>query len=167
MEYKCDDRVVYGINGVCRIVGIENLEFNKKTAEYYILESSSLTRITFYVPTQNPTAVAKMRKTHSVKEMNIILDSAEVRADGWIADEAVRKVQYKALIARGQLAELISMNRALNYHKQHQIAAGKKNLQSDEQYMKDAEWLINSEVSYVFDIPIKEVGEYICGKLGE
>lgn len=52
-------------------------------------------------------------------------------------------------------------------HKQEQLAAGKKFHQCDENFMKDAERVIRSEVSCILGIPQDQVGEYIRKKLGE
>ena len=167
MKYKCDDMVVYGIHGVCRIAGIESRIIDRNTVEYYVLEPSKQPGATYYVPTQNPVAVAKMRKMLTARELNKLLKSSEVKADSWIANETMRKEHYKALISRADCAELISMIRTLYFHKQKQLAAGKKVHLCDETFIRDAERVIRSEVSCILGIPQEDVGEYIRKKLGE
>jgi len=167
MNYKCEDMVVYGIHGVCRIAGIETRVVDRRSVEYYVLEPVKQSDAKFYVPTQNPAAVAKMRKMLTAREFDKLLKSSEVKADSWIANETMRKEQYKILIARADCAELISMIRALYFHKQKQIAAGKKFHQCDENFMRDAERVIRSEVSCILGISQDQVGEYIRNKLGE
>lgn len=167
MNYQCEDMVVYGIHGVCRITGIEKRIVDRKPIEYYVLEPIKQTDAKFYIPTQNPLAVAKMRKTLTAKDLNEMLESAEVKTDCWIANEIMRKEQYKTVIVRADCVELISMIRSLYLHKQEQLAAGKKFHQCDENFLRDAERVISSEVSCILGIPQDKVGEYIRKKLGE
>jgi len=167
MTYKCDDLVVYGFHGVCRIVGIETRVIDRKAVEYYVLEPTKQADAKFYVPTQNPAAVAKLRRTLTKKELDAILKSSETKAESWIANEAMRKDHYKTAIARADCGELISMIRSLYTHKKEQLAAGKKFHQCDENFMRDAERVIRSEVSCILDIPQDQVGEYIRKKLGD
>jgi len=159
--------VVYGIHGVCRITGIETRVVDRKSIAYYVLEPIKRSDAKFYVPTKNPAAVAKMRKMLTSRELDKLLKSSEVKVDSWIANETVRKEQYKMLIARADCAELISMIRTLYFHKQKQLAAGKKFHQCDENFMRDAERVIRLEISCILDIPQENVGEYIRKKLGE
>ena len=99
MNYKCEDMVVYGIHGVCRIAGIETRVVDRRSVEYYVLEPVKQSDAKFYVPTQNPAAVAKMRKMLTAREFDKLLKSSEVKADSWIANETMRKEQE--LICKG------------------------------------------------------------------
>lgn len=162
---QCGDMVVYGIHGVCRIVNVECRVVDRKAVEYFVLEPSNQPDAKFYIPTGNPAAVAKLRKLLTADALEALLDSEEVKADGWIANESVRKEKYRELISRADCAELIRMIRALYVHKQEQLAAGKKFHQCDENFLKDAERLISAEVSYVLDMPLNQVGEYIRSRI--
>lgn len=94
-----------------------------------------------------------------------MLESEEVKADSWIPNEAVRKEKYREILSRADCMELIRMIRALYIHKQDQLAAGKKFHQCDENFMRDAERLIRSELVEVLDIPKEQIGEYIRSKV--
>lgn len=165
MIVRCGDRVVYGIHGVCRVVDVESRVIDRKTVEYYVLEPAGQEDAKFYVPTRNPAAVAKMRKVLTKEEINQMLESEEVKADSWIPNEAVRKEKYREILSRADCMELIRMIRALYIHKQDQLAAGKKFHQCDENFMRDAERLIRSELVEVLDIPKEQIGEYIRSKV--
>jgi len=162
---QCGDLVVYGIHGVCRIVNVESCAVNRKNVEYFVLQPNGQPDAKFYVPTSNPAAVAKLRKLLTKAELDALLNSKEVRADGWIPDESVRKEKYRELISRADCAELIRMIRALYAHKQEQLAAGKKFHQCDENFLKDAQRLICAEVSQILGIPQEQVGEYIRSRV--
>lgn len=165
MIVRCGDRVVYGIHGVCQVVDIESRMIDRKTVEYYVLQPVGQGDAKFYVPTQNPAAVAKMRKVLTKAEINQMLESEEVKADSWIPNEAIRKETYRQIISRADCVELIRMIRALYIHKQEQLAAGKKFHQCDEAFMRDAERLIRSELAEVLEIPREQVADYIRSKV--
>lgn len=165
MIVRCGDRVVYGIHGVCQVVDIESRMIDRKTVEYYVLQPVGQGDAKFYVPTQNPAAVVKMRKVLTKAEINQMLESEEVKADSWIPNEAERKEKYRQIISRADCVELIRMIRALYIHKQEQLAAGKKFHQCDEAFMRDAERLIRSELAEVLEIPQEQVADYIRSKV--
>ncbi|MBE6934752.1 MAG: CarD family transcriptional regulator [Ruminococcaceae bacterium] len=165
MKVQCGDMVVYGIHGVCRISDIESRMVDRKEVEYYVLIPQNQPDAKFYVPKHNPLAVAKMRKVMTREELVALLESPEVREDHWIPNEAQRKEKYRELISKADCADLICMLRALHVHRQEQLAAGKKFHQCDENFMKDAERVIRSEVSTVMDISPEDVGTFILSKI--
>lgn len=165
MQVQCGDMVVYGIHGVCRVADIESRMVDRKEVEYYVLIPNDQPEAKFYVPTHNPLAVAKMRKVLTREELVALLESVEVKEDSWIANEAQRKEKYRELISKADCADLIRMLRALYTHKQEQLAAGKKFHQCDENFMKDAQRVIRSEVSVVMGIPPETVDAFIQSKI--
>lgn len=165
MQVKCGDMVVYGIHGVCRVAYIENRMVDRKEVEYYVLIPNDQPDAKFYVPMHNPLAVAKMRKVLTREELAALLESGKVKEDSWIPNENLRKEKYRELISKADCADLIRMLRALHAHKQEQQAAGKKFHQCDENFMRDAERVIRSEVSAVMDIPPETVGTFIRSKI--
>lgn len=167
MVFQIGEMVVYGIHGACRILGIEKRTVDRKIVEYYVLSPIHQEDSRFYVPMHNPAAVGKIRKVLTCEELTDLLQSQQIKEDSWIPNENLRKDKYRSLIAHADCAELIRMIRALHFHKQEQQASGKKLHQCDENFMKDAERVIRSEVSAVMDIPPEQVGEFIRSKIKE
>lgn len=165
MDFQRGDQVVYGIHGVCRVVDIEKKTVDRKTVEYYVLQPSNQTEATYYVPVHNEAAVAKMRKMLTARQLDALLDSDQILEDCWINEENLRKDRYRKLIARADCAELIGMIRSLHLHRQRQLEAGKKFHICDENFLKDAQRLIASEVSQILDIPPAQVEGYIRSRL--
>lgn len=161
MGFQRGDQVVYGIHGVCRIVDIEKKTVERKHVEYYVLQPCAQTDATYYVPVHNEAAVAKMRKMLTAAELNALLSSDEIQTDCWIPEENLRKERYRKLIARADCAELIGMIRQLHLHRQRQLEAGKKFHICDENFLKDAQRLIASEVSQILGIQPADVEGYI------
>ena len=61
--------VVYGIHGVCRVIGREKQLVDRKKAEYLVLEPIGQNESRFYLPTANPAAMAKLRAVLSKQEL--------------------------------------------------------------------------------------------------
>lgn len=165
MQVQCGEMVVYGIHGVCRIADTESRMVDRKMVEYFVLVPKDQPEAKFYVPMHNPLAVAKMRKVLTREELVALLETVETREDSWIPNETQRKEKYRELISKADCADLIRMLQALHIHKQEQLTAGKKFHQCDENFMKDAERVIRSEVSTVMEIPPETVGAFIQSKI--
>ena len=88
--YQQGDRVLYGIHGVCLILGTELKSVDRKKVEYYVLEPMEQPGTRYYVPTQNQTAVAKLRPVLDAETLQALLRSDAVRKDSWIPDENQR-----------------------------------------------------------------------------
>lgn len=159
--FQQGSRVVYGMHGVCTIIGIETRKVNYNAVEYYVLEPVKESADRYYVPTQNPAAVAKLRAILTKEQLDMLLSSPEVAVDAWIADENQRKQSYRELITSGDRAALLSMVKALHIHKEAQLAQGRRLHLCDENFLRDAESLLGGEFSLVLGIAPNEVGTYI------
>lgn len=165
--FQRGDQVLYGIHGVCRIVDIESKKFGSKTSEYYVLQPVEQAGSQYYVPTQNQAAVEKMRPVLTREELDAILHSADVREDAWICDENQRKQTYSRLITSGDRTALIRMVYTIHRHKKQQALAGKRLHLCDENFLRDAERLLGSEISLVLDMESGDVGKYVKNILGK
>ena len=159
--YQIGDWVVYGIHGVCHIIGVEKQLVNRKRTKYLVLEPLAQTESRFYLPMENPTAMAKLKSVMSKEELTELLSSDVVQQDVWIADENQRKQHYRELIGSGDRISLMKMVTSLYRYKAQQLAAGKKFHQSDENFLRDAEKLLSSEVALVFSLSQIEARDYL------
>ena len=158
-------QVVYGIHGVCCIIDTEIQRIDRKKVEYFVLEPREQPGARFYVPANNPNALSKLRPLLTRAELEHLLESQDTHQDCWIADENQRKLKYKELINSGDRAMLISMIRALQKHKEDQLAAGRKFHLCDDNFLRDAKKLLVSEFSMVLEVPQSEMSEYLKTKL--
>ena len=163
--YEIGQQVLYGIHGVCRIIDIESMRFGKARAKYYTLEPVEQPGARFYIPVENEAAVAKLRPLLSREELLELLHSGEVQNAPWIADENQRKLRFRELINSGDRAQLMGMIGALHRHRKAQNAAGRKFHQSDENFLHDAEKLLNAEFAQVFGLDVKEVNSFLLREL--
>ena len=163
--YEIGQQVLYGSHGVCMVTGVERMCFGKTKANYYILEPVEKTGAKFFVPVENEIAVAKLRRLLTREELLALLRSDQVRKYPWIADESQRKLRFRELINSGARAQLMGMIGALHRHKRAQLAAGRKFHQSDENFLNDAQKLLNAEFAQVFGLEPKNVNAFILKEL--
>lgn len=160
-------QVVYGIHGVCNIIGTEFRNVERKKVEYLILEPNDQPGARFFVPVHNQVALSKLRAVLQREELEELLSSEAARADCWIAAENLRKQKYRELINNADCAALISMIRLLHRHREEQLTAGRKFHLCDENFLRDAKKMLCSEISLVMEIPRAEAMSYIEKKLSE
>lgn len=159
--------VVYGIHGVCTIADVEQRVVDKKKVEYFVLTPKDQPQARYYVPTQNQVALSRLHPLLTREALEALLTSPASYADSWIPNENLRKQKYKELINGGDRAALIGMILTLYKHKENQLAAGRKFHLCDENFLRDAQKLLNSEFSVVLGISQTEVSKYIESKLTE
>lgn len=163
--YQVGEKVVYGSHGVCCVVGQEERVIDKRNVTYLALEPVGQGGSRFLVPTHNAVAMGKLRHMLQREELDVLLSSAEIRTDGWIKDENQRKQTYRELIGSGDRQKLLNMVYTLYRHKAAQSAAGKKVHLCDENFLRDAEKLLVSEISMVLDLAPEQAKEYIRSQL--
>lgn len=144
--------VIYGAHGVCHVVGREKQLVNRKRTEYLVLEPLNRNESRFYVPTANPVAMGKLKEVLSAQALKELLASDEIRQDGWIREENFRKQHYRELIGSGDRTALLKMVCTLYRYRDSQMAAGKKFHQCDDNFLRDAERLLSSEIALVLEM---------------
>ena len=165
--FQVGDKVVYGIHGVCVIVDQEERVIDRKKVTYLVLEPVGQEGSRYLVPTHNAAAMAKLKCMLSKEQLETLIQSESVQADCWIKDENQRKQAYRELISSGDREKLMQMVRTLYRHKAAQSAAGKKCHLCDENFLRDAEKLLISEISIVMCMGADETKQYIRHKLKE
>lgn len=154
-------QVVYGIHGVCNIIGTELRIVDRKNVEYLILEPNDQPGARFYVPAHNQAALSKLRPVLTREELESLLKSDAAYADCWITSENLRKQKYRELINNADCAALLAMIRVLYKHREEQLSAGRKFHLCDENFLRDAKKMLSSEISLVLTIQRPEAMSYI------
>lgn len=157
--------VLYCAHGVCRVAGTEKQLVNRKRTEYLVLEPLNQAESRFYVPTANPTAMSKLKEVLSAQELTELLHSKELQEDAWIKEENMRKQHYRELIGSGDRVALLKMICTLYRYRDERLASGKKFHQCDENFLRDAEKLLSSEIALVFEMGPDEAKEYLRTQL--
>lgn len=159
--FHLDDYVIYGIHGACRVLGREKQLVNKKRKEFLVLEPLMQSGSKYYVPAENPTAMAKLQGVLSQDELVQLLESDAVREDCWISDEGHRKQIYRELITSADRLRLMQMVASLYRYRGAQEAAGRKFHLCDDNFLRDAERLLSSEISLVMNLSADEAREFL------
>ena len=165
--YQVGDQVVYGVHGVCRILDVEIKSIDRQKVPYFVLEPMDQPGARFYIPTQKPAALAKLSHLLTREELDALLAEAFRENNAWIEDENKRKLYYRELIGSGDRKALVAMVHALHQHKQQQLLNGKKFHLCDENFLRDAEKLLISEISMVLDVEPDQAKQYVRSKLKE
>ena len=163
--FKIDETILYGNEGVCKIVDIMKRNFRGKEVEYYVLKSVDGPGITIYVPTDNQELISKMKKTLSIEEIYALIHSMPESQLEWIANDNVRKERYKGVLKNGDRQQLVQLIRTLYLHQQKLKQLGKKFHATDEKILKEAEKILYHEFAYVLNIQLEEVVPFICEQL--
>ena len=163
--FQIGDYVVYGVHGVCRVIGQEKQLVNRKRTLFMVLEPIAQSESRFYLPTENPTAMAKLKAVLTREGLEELMDSDQIRQDVWISDENHRKQHYRELITGGDRISLMQMVSSLYRYKDAQLAAGRKFHQSDDNFLRDAEKLLSSEIALVMDMSQEDARNYLRARL--
>lgn len=163
--YQMGDMVVYGSHGVCCVAGQEDRIIDKRTVTYLALEPVGQGGSRFLVPTHNAVAMSKLSHILKPEELDALLQSEGIRAAVWIRDENQRKQSYREMISGGDRQKLLAMIHTLYRHKAAQQAAGKKVHLCDENFLRDAEKLLISEIAIVLDMEPDQAKQYLRTKL--
>lgn len=163
--FQVNDTIMYGTQGICRIVEITEKEFMGTKKEYYVLKPMNDTSATLFAPVNNEKVESKMRRILTEQEIYALIESMPKEEANWIKNENERKEQYKKIIASGNHVELIKMIKALYLHKQKREADGKHLYLSDERFFKEAERILYDEFQYVLNIKREELMPLIFAKI--
>lgn len=163
--FSIGDLVVYGIHGVCKISDEEQHTVDGKNLRYLVLEPVDSVGARYLVPTHNEKALSKLRKLMTYSQLMELLHSEEVRRDSWIDDENRRKQRYRELIIGTDRVSLLQMVGSIHNHKQQIMAAGRKFHLCDENFLRDAQHLLESEFAVILDIPRSKVSEFVIQEM--
>lgn len=163
--FKVNDTIMYGTQGICKIVDIAEKDFMGTKKEYYVLKPINDASATLFAPKNNEKTATKMRRVLSEKEIYELIETMPCEEANWIENENERKEAYKRIIANGDHVELIKMIKAIYFHKEEREADGKHLYLSDERFFKEAERILYDEFQYVLKIRKDELLSFIFAKI--
>lgn len=159
--FTIGDAVIYGTQGVCKISDITKMKFANEVHEYYVLVSMTDNKSTAYVPTDNEKLVGKMKSVLSPQQVDELIDSVARYDTEWISDDGERKEFCIDAIKSGDMKRLIAIVNMIYKHRKKLDELKKKLHSSDEKFLREAEMLLNNEISYSLGIKPAEVADYI------
>ncbi len=161
--YCTGDKVVYGALGVMEIIEITDQTVGEITRKYYVMkEYSSNSPSLTYVPLDNETLTSQMKPLLTRDEIIEVIRKAKNSPPlEWIEDNRARSEAYKKILSTADRALMLSMIDSVYKTGIRREEEGKKNYIADENSMRRAEKLINSEFALVLGIPESDVPEFI------
>ncbi len=163
LMYNIGDMVLYGGEGICSIIGIEDKRIADKKISYYILSPGKGTNSVFYVPVEGKTAETKLRKIITAADFSSIVK--EAKPSEWIENDRARRDKYKAAINEADRSSLVSFVKSVKLHKDHLADMGKKLHKLDEYFLVEVEDLLIGELQTIFKIDKGEVISFMLGEL--
>ncbi|MDD3222526.1 MAG: CarD family transcriptional regulator [Clostridia bacterium] len=165
--FQVNDMVLYGSNGVCELVDIDERDCGGKLVKYYILKPIYASNSTVFVPVNNPKLTSKMRHVLTKEEITQMIHSIPDSDREWITDERTRKEKFRDIVSRADTYELIQLIEALLKHQKEAVERGKKLHIADERMLREAEKMICDEFAYVLGIAQEDVPNYIDNSIQE
>lgn len=164
--FQIGELIMYGNNGVCKVMDICTLPHSKDDNElYYRLEPFFDGRSKIYIPVNNEKVF--MRKIYTRQEVEHLIKAMADIEPYWIDDRKEREVKFKEALRAHDSKECISMLKGLYMEKQSKIADGKKLNESDGSIFSNAEKQIFGEFAVALEIPVDEVTAYIGNFMAE
>ena len=154
--FQVNDVIIYGTQGVCKIVATEEKTVNRVKKTYYVLRPVDDKGATIFAPTDNAYVLKKMRRLLTKEEIHALIDTMPEENAVWIENENERREHYRTILSKGDHSELIKMIKAIYAHKTEREAEGKRLHMSDERFFKDAEQILYNEFQYVLELNGKE-----------
>lgn len=157
--FEVNDTVVYGKNGVCKVVDIGVPSIAVGNQKYYTLQPVYKKDTVIYAPLDNQKVV--MREVMTKKEAKEFvaeipsLDSVDAES------ERTRELFYKEMLKSCDCKKLVAMIKTLRERSLEREQKGKKATAIDERYHKMAEDQLFGELGYALEIEPEDVRQYI------
>ena len=121
-------------------------------------------KVSVFIPLDNKDLLSRVRPILSKEEITKVVYAFPHQPLNWIENDNERKKSYSQLIKEGNHYHLISIVKSIFNHKNKLKEKKKKLHASDEQFFKEAETLLISEISYVLNLTRNEVIELITNQ---
>lgn len=153
--------VIYGTNGICTVKDRRRDKLSGTKMEYFVLEPVDNPNSIIFVPVENTALISKMKKILSREEIISLVESIGNDNINWIDDNKKRAEYFSEVLSKADRTELLMLIKCL-YIKRKELSADNKRLwASDENILKAAEKIINTEFSLVLGISQSEVPSFI------
>lgn len=145
--FNIGDYIVYGHNGICRVVDITHPDIagDDNDRLYYVLVPERSKDSRLFCPADNDKLVLRMIVTEA-EALAIINDMRNIEPLE-VSNERLRDECYKNAMKSCDLRECVRLIKALYIRKKQREEQGKKVTATDERYLKLAEESLYSELS--------------------
>lgn len=159
--FSVGELVLYGAEGVCRIVGIEDLDLTGEMSPYYRLAPESDKSSCIFVPMNNSILTQRIKPLLSKEEIAELIADKEGADSVWCDSTSLRKNRYQEIVNSADRKRLISLVRELQERRSHMKGSGQRFSVTDEHYFKLAQRILYDEFSRVIPVAQDEFLDYI------
>lgn len=159
--FKIGEFVLYGAEGVCKIVGIEELDLTGETSSYYRLASENDRTSTIFVPIANSILTERIKPLLSEEEIRALLaDTSEVEPI-FCDSTNLRKSRYHEIVNSADRKRMLALVRELHARRNSIKGTGQRFSITDDHYYKLAQRILFDEFSRVIPISQSEFLDFI------
>lgn len=155
--FSINDRIIYGIAGVCKITDITENTLTGVNRKYYVLRPVDTDKSVIYVPLDNEKLTSRMRAVPSAKQLTKMLDTIRDKQLTWIDNNLERSKQYHKILSDGDIESVVVLFRTLHAYMLKLSDIGKHLPKSDERLYKECSKLLCSEFSSILNMEHSEV----------
>lgn len=157
--FEQGEYIVYGSTGVCKVEKVTTMDMDGIPGDklYYILRPYHKEDREIFTPVDNKKT--KMRKLLSPEEIKSYLEGFKELDDFKISKEKFREDNYKQCVRGCDFKEILTLVKSLLKRKRARFMDGKNFPSTDERYLKTAENILFSEISYVLKLSKSEIEE--------
>lgn len=159
--YREGDLIIYGGEGVCRVVSIGPAPFASldQSKLYYTLTPLYRTG-TVYAPTD---VSVTMRAILTREEALSLISRIDTMESEPLSFSSTREAQqgYKAILQTYDIENLVKLIRIIYRKNADAIAAKKSYSNMEERFLKRAQELLHGELAASLGIPVGEVADFI------
>lgn len=155
--YQVGEKIVYR-RDVCEIVDIKKKYFHD--LDYYILRPINDSSLKIQIPITSENLrplISQVKIEELLREIPAI---EEIESSDRLID-----AQYRALMQQGTHEDLIKIIKTTYTRNQKRIAEKKKISDRDNDYLKQAEKYLYTELSVVLDLSLEETKQYVIKKV--
>ena len=152
MSFQTGEIVLYGTEGICKVLGTEEKRFGTEALMYHVLESVTKgSRI--FVPFANEMLVNRIRRPLAGDAMRSLLSSLDSLAElAWIANDRERKTTFTSLVANGKTEDLLALMKTVQNRRIAMAEMGKKLYASDDRCYREARALLVAEITLSLEL---------------
>lgn len=155
MNLVTGECVVFGLHGVCRLIGINKDETDG--SENYVLQPVGDQRSHLFVPVGSETALQKIKPVLSESMVMELMDLVSTMEEKWVANENIRKNVFHNVIVKGDRRELLQMIKSLDHQQVQLKTMGKRLHRIDEKFLKDAKKVLYGEFAHVLGKTLPDI----------
>ncbi len=141
---KIGEYAVYGINGVCRMIGTTE----RSGGTYYVFEPVSDESLKIYLPTDSASVRSPAGKEQAVRLIESISDMPDI----WVTDSRERRRRFGDILSRCDLSELTQLTKTLYRKKCERRKIGKMMYSYENNQLRSAENAVSNEIAFALGI---------------